>query len=78
MDEVMIYNSLSTIAVLISKYTATVQIKILMETDGREELTEKILVIRTFRYRVILMVTGVTGVRVVIVVSRKLFYTYEF
>lgn len=75
MDEVMIYNSLSTIAVLISKYTATVQIKLLMETDGSEDLTEKILVIRTFRYRVILMVTGV---RVVIVVSRKLFYTYEF
>ena len=75
MDEVMIYNSLSTIAVLISKYTATVQIKILMETDGREDLTEKIFNIRTFRYRVILMVTGV---RVVIVVSRKLFYTYEF
>ena len=75
MDEVKIYNSLSTIAVLISKYTATVQIKILMETDGREDLTEKIFNIRTFRYRVILMVTGV---RVVIVVSRKLFYTYEF
>ena len=75
MDEVMIYNSLSTIAVLVSKYTATVQIKLLMETDGSDDLTEKVLVIRTFRYRVILMVTGV---RVVIVVSRKLFYTYEF